>query len=277
MNRHIVTLEFSFPHRGLSKGIVRTLALLLLLLNAGGASGQNADRGTFRLEGTVKDTSGAVIPGATVEMKYGSSSSTQVSNAEGVFAFESLPQKGTVLVRAQGFEPLEQPWQAQGTVSKIELVLRPAAIAEQMTVTATRTPTRVVDSPATVVVLSSQELLSAGAVTLDDTLRQVPGFSLFRRSGSRTANPTSQGVSLRGLGASGASRALVISDDKPLNDPFGGWVYWDRIPHADIESAEVIAGGASPLYGSVALGGVVNVLRHPVDRPALTLYSFYGN
>jgi outer membrane receptor protein involved in Fe transport len=221
--------------------------------------------------------SGAVIPGATVEMRYGPSSSTQVTNAEGGFVFESLPQTGTVLVRAHNFEPLEQPWQAQGTVSKIELVLRPATVAEQMTVTAARTPTRVVDSPATVVVLSSQELLSAGTVTLDDTLREVPGFSLFRRSGSRTANPTSQGASLRGLGASGASRALVISDDKPLNDPFGGWVYWDRIPHADIESAEVIAGGASPLYGSEALGGVVNVVRRPVDRPALTLYSFYGN
>ena len=61
-------------------------------------------------------------------------------------------------------------------------------------------------------------------------LRQVPGFSLFRRTTSRAANPTTQGVSLRGLGASGASRALVLSDGFPLNDPFGGWVYWDRAP-----------------------------------------------
>ena len=56
------------------------------------------------------------------------------------------------------------------------------------------------------------------------------GFSLFRRSGSRYANPTSQGVSLRGLGASGARRALVLVDGLPLNDPFGGWVYWARVP-----------------------------------------------
>ena len=272
MNRHFVPPKFFQLRRRLS-----TLALLLLVLSACCARGQDANQGKFRLEGTVKDTSGAVIPGATVQLRSGSSSFTQVTGAEGVFVFENLPQTCTVVVRAQGFEPLEQAWQAQGAVSKMELVLRPASIAEQMTITAARTPTRVVDSPATVVVLSSQDLLSAGTVALDDTLREDPGFSLFRRSGSRTANPTSQGVSLRGLGASGASRALVISDDKPLNDPFGGWVYWDRIPRAAIESVEISAGGASPLYGSDALGGVVNLIRQPLDRPALTLYTFYGN
>jgi outer membrane receptor protein involved in Fe transport len=87
----------------------------------------------------------------------------------------------------------------------------------------------------------------------------VVGFSLFRRTGSRTANPTSQGVSLRGLGASGASRALVLADGLPLNDPFGGWVYWARAPRLDVERLEVLRGGAADLYGSGALGGVIQV------------------
>jgi outer membrane receptor protein involved in Fe transport len=69
----------------------------------------------------------------------------------------------------------------------------------------------------------------------------------------------------------------VLSDDIPLNDPFGGWVYWDRIPHAAIDTVEVSAGGASSLYGSDALGGVVNIIRRPVDHPALTAYASYGN
>ena len=56
------------------------------------------------------------------------------------------------------------------------------------------------------------------------------GFTLFRRSSSLVANPTTQGVSLRGTGSSGASRTLVLWDGIPLNDPFGGWVYWDRVP-----------------------------------------------
>ncbi|HSP33576.1 MAG TPA: TonB-dependent receptor, partial [Thermoanaerobaculia bacterium] len=82
-------------------------------------------------------------------------------------------------------------------------------------------------------------------------------------SGSRTANPTTQGVSLRGIGASGASRALVLDDGIPLNDPFGGWVYWSRIPRAAIERVEIVRGGASDLYGSSAMGGVVQFLRRP--------------
>src|SRR5437867_7540150 len=94
---------------------------------------------------------------------------------------------------------------------------------DTITVTATRTPTRLSDTPASVVVMSRQTIAATAAPTVDDALRQVPGLALFRRSGSRTANPTSQGVSLRGVGASGASRALVLDDGIPPNDAFGGW------------------------------------------------------
>ena len=85
---------------------------------------------------------------------------------------------------------------------------------------------------------------ATAAPAVDDALRQVAGFSLFRRTGSRAANPTAQGVSLRGLGASGASRALVLADGLPLNDPFGGWVYWARVPRLSLERVEVLRGGA---------------------------------
>ena len=79
--------------------------------------------------------------------------------------------------------------------------------SESITVTATRTESRVADTPASVVVLSRETLETTAAATTDDALRQVAGFTLFRRAGSRVANPTAQGVSLRGIGASGASRA----------------------------------------------------------------------
>src|SRR5713226_10440077 len=121
---------------------------------------------------------------------------------------------------------------------------------DTITVTATRTPMRLSDTAASVVVMSRETIAASAAPTVDDALRQVPGFALFRRSGSRTANPTSQGVSLRGLGASGASRAIVLADGVPLNDPFGGWVYWDRVPHELVTQVEVLRGGASHLYGS---------------------------
>ena len=139
-------------------------------------------------------------------------------------------------------------------------VLSPQS-SDTIVVTAARTKTRLSDTPASVVVLDRSALAAAAAPTLDDALRQVPGFALFRRTGSRTANPTSQGVSLRGVGASGASRALVLDDGIPLNDPFGGWIYWGRVPRAALDRVEVLRGGASDLYGSAAMGGVVQFLR----------------
>ena len=156
-------------------------------------------------------------------------------------------------------------------------MLLPATAAQQITVAANRTGVRVVENATSVTILSSPDLDATAAFRVDDILRQVPGFSLFRRTTSRTANPTTQGVSLRGLGASGASRALVLDDGFPLNDPFGGWVYWDRTPRVSIDRIEVASGGASHLYGSDALGGVINILRAPVDRNALSLEVAGGN
>ncbi|HYG11186.1 MAG TPA: TonB-dependent receptor [Pyrinomonadaceae bacterium] len=156
-------------------------------------------------------------------------------------------------------------------------MLLPASLSEQVTVTAARTETRLGDNPSSIVILSSAELSSTAAATLDDALRQVPGFQLFRRSGSRTANPTSQGVSLRGVGASGASRALVLADGIPMNDPFGGWIYWGRVPRGSVERVEVLRGGASNLYGSSALGGVVHVITRKASHPAASLEASYGN
>ncbi len=100
--------------------------------------------------------------------------------------------------------------------------------------------------------------MAAGA--LDDALRSTPGFTLFRRSSSRVANPTTQGVTLRGVSGSGASRTLVLADGVPLNDPFGSWVYWNRIPLAAVDRVEVVRGATGDLYGAGALGGVVQLL-----------------
>jgi outer membrane receptor protein involved in Fe transport len=142
-------------------------------------------------------------------------------------------------------------------------------LTEEVTVTATGTERRLGDTAASVAVLSPADLEATAAPTVDDALRQVPGFSLFRRSGSRFANPTAQGISLRGLGGSGASRAVVLADGIPLNDPFGGWVYWGRVPRASLERIEVLRGAASDLYGSGALSGTVNLLTHLPAKPGL--------
>lgn len=148
---------------------------------------------------------------------------------------------------------------------------RPRVVGEEVVVTATGLEERLEDAAASVVVLGEAELASAAALALDDVLRRVPGFTLFRRSGSRSANPTIQGASLRGVGGSGAGRALVLADGVPLADPFGGWVAWGRVPRAAVERVEVVRGGASGLYGSSALAGVVHLVRRTPEEHALVV------
>ncbi|MBS1853537.1 MAG: TonB-dependent receptor [Acidobacteria bacterium] len=244
------------------------LFFLLTFLALGRAQGQ--------LQGHVTDATGAAVARAKVTFRSGSVRAVQFTDGAGKFAFrEEAVTSGTIEVSADGFQSQSYKWQAGS--SAMSIVLAPATVTEDVTVTANRVSTRVVETPTSVVVLSHHDLAATAALTTDDMLRQVTGFSLFRRSGSRTANPTSQGVSLRGLGASGPSRALVLADGFPLNDPFGGWVYWNRVPHVEIRSIEVANGGASHLYGSDALGGVVNLLRRPSAEDGFSLDGSYGN
>jgi len=92
---------------------------------------------------------------------------------------------------------------------------------------------------------------------LDAVLKTTPGVSLFRRTGSDAANPTIQGLSLRGVAPSGAGRALVTLDGAPQNDPFGGWVIWTALPGEGLSGATIVRGAGAGPYGAGALTGVV--------------------
>ncbi len=105
--------------------------------------------------------------------------------------------------------------------------------------------------------LSGDELATASR--LDVALGQVPGLSLFRRDSSLSANPTTQGMSLRSIAPSGAGRALVTLDGVPLNDPFGNWVIWSGLPTEAIAEADVVRGAGAGPYGSGSLTGVVTL------------------
>ena len=250
------------------------LVAITIGLSTQAAALQNANR----IEGTVTDQTGAPVAGAKVTLTTKSTNVNQPTNNIGRFVFDRAPVDGcTITVRAPGFNAFERKWtSADNDLSTLEVVLTPALWA-QITVTAERTETRVSDTAASVAMLSAEDIATTAALTIDDALRQVPGFSLFRRSGSRTANPTAQGVSLRGVGASGASRAAVLADGVPINDPFGGWVFWGRVPREAINRIEVVQGGTSSLYGTDALGGVVNLITRDARQSSLSLEASYGN
>jgi outer membrane receptor protein involved in Fe transport len=233
-----------------------------------------------RVEGVVRDSTGASVANASVTLHSGSYSASTNSDGAGRFVFIGVPHEtGSLAVQARGFAPVSRPWNtAMSAVAPIEITLQPSGANERVVVSAARAELRLAETPGSAVSLSDLDVASTPALMADDVLRQVPGFSLFRRSDSRTANPTAQGVSLRGLGASGTSRALVLEDGIPLLDPFGGWVYWDRIPVAALSSVEVFRGGASNLYGSDAMGGVVQfITRQAHEGPAVTIETSYGN
>ncbi len=149
--------------------------------------------------------------------------------------------------------------------------LLPDYLMGKYVVTATRTPQPPERVTATAHVFSAATIAAAPAATIDSLLRTEPSFSLFRRSDSLIANPTTQGVSLRGLGPSGASRSLVLLDGVPLNDPFGGWVLWSQIPRDTIARIEVVPGGGASAWGNAALGGVIQVFTVPAKTETIVV------
>jgi outer membrane receptor protein involved in Fe transport len=205
------------------------------------------------LSGTVVDAAGSPVSGARVRVM--DAAAATLTAPDGGFTLEGIRFPAALTVSAPGFADAVVTTEGAGPV---RVILQPRGIVESVTVTASAGDRRITTA-ASATVLDAEALAMLPALALDDQLRSVPGFSLFRRSSSRVTNPTAQGVTLRGLAGSGASRTLVVADGVPLNDPFGGWVYWDRIPAAAIERVEVARGGASDLHGSDAMGGAIRI------------------
>jgi outer membrane receptor protein involved in Fe transport len=224
--------------------------------------------GTADVRGTVVDGSGAPIAGAALT----AGSATAKSGLDGQFVLPCIASDLVIRVEAITFAPAEVKANAAGRV-----VLGPMGAQEEISVTAYATPLAQSASPASVWLVTSENLRTAAPVTLDDRLRRVPGYELFRRSSSLVANPTSQGVSLRGLGSTAASRTLVLANQIPLNDAFGGWIYWDEVPELSIGAVTVVRGGAIDLYGSSAIGGVIEVLPVTAARKHAELVSSQGS
>ncbi|HEY6106388.1 MAG TPA: TonB-dependent receptor, partial [Anaeromyxobacteraceae bacterium] len=154
---------------------------------------------------------------------------------------------------------------------------RGAELGEEIVVTATRSPRPPRDAPADVTVMGREEIERNPGKAVDEVLRLLPEFSTFRRSSSVAADPTSSGVSLRGVGPSAASRSLVLVDDVPANDAFKDNIWWRAIPPLGIQRIEVVPGGGSALYGNYALAGVTQVLSRPITPGTVDALAEYGS
>ena len=257
----------------------RSLASALLLVPftfpvdalAAGQADPGAEAGVRPpLRARVVDSERRAIAGVRVLLvsEQGRILAETATGPQGGFLFEKVsPEAHALRLSHSDFEDLVHP--LSGWKSVISLV--PRRVEQTLTVTATRTPLTLRNIPSAVSVLGEQELAQSPAFTVDDLLRRIPAFSLFRRSSSLVAHPTSQGVSLRGIGPSGVSRTLVLWDGTPLNDPFGGWVYWSQLDKTSLERIEVVPGGSSSLYGSAALGGVIQAFSKAPQKSRFEL------
>jgi outer membrane receptor protein involved in Fe transport len=269
------------------RSIISALALALFALCQLQVFAQQPARlpTTGRITGRVTDERGSSVSGATITARLAGSSEsrTATTDSNGDYRMNVAPRgEYEVQASATGFaSQTKRVTVVKGTPDEmqvtVDFTLAPAQLNEMITVTPARAEIRLNELPASVTVMSSSDVSNAAAQTVDDLLRQVPGFSNFRRSSSLVANPTTQGVSLRGAGASGASRTLVLADGIPLNDAFGGWVYWDHMPREAIDRVELVRGGASDLYGSDALSGVINLITRSPSKRHFTAQTSFGN
>ncbi|ATE67057.1 TonB-dependent receptor [Rhizorhabdus dicambivorans] len=134
------------------------------------------------------------------------------------------------------------------------------------------------DAAYDVISIDRRRLEMSASGRMEDVLRDAAGFQQFRRSDARSAHPTSQGATLRGLGGNASTRALILLDGVPVTDPFGGWVSWAALDPARIGHVRVTRGGGSGVLGAGALAGTIELSSiGPEQAPGLSAGLAYGS
>ena len=134
------------------------------------------------------------------------------------------------------------------------------------------------DAAYAVTEIDRERLTDTASGRLEDVLRDAAGAAQFRRADSRSAHPTAQGITLRGLGGNASSRALLLLDGVPQADPFGGWVPFPAYLPERLANVRVTRGGGSGYHGAGALAGTVELTSAgPELLGPLALSGFFGS
>ena len=237
---------------------MRTL-LLALALAAPDRSPVRSDVSTpaaAEVRGTVTDSAGKPISDARVmliELRRSGSTSP-----EGRFTFSSVaPGQYHLSVSAIGFAPAVEPLLVADRDTSVNIRLKPSVVELQaLQVTASPNATTLLNSPQPVSALSSDELRTAQAPSLGETIQSLPGVRSLS-TGTGVGKPVIRGLS--------SNRVLVVANGQRLETQQWGDEHSPNVDTGDAERIEVIRGPASVLYGSDALGGVINVV--PKELP----------
>ena len=129
-------------------------------------------------------------------------------------------------------------------------------------ISTSRNETHLEDMPSSTTVITQEDIRKSSAQSVDQLLKTLPGFN-FSGAPSYLSDPTGTQTKMRGLGN---DKVLVLLDGIPIIDPFYETTQWFRVPMASIERIEIMRGGASSTWGSMAVGGVVNIItKAPKD------------
>ncbi len=213
------------------------------------------DAGSSTLNGAVLDILGAPVPGATVVISAADGTTYRAqTDSSGTFSIRGVTQgRTTVTVEAPLFLTATQTVTLSDTAPKnLRIALRPAGISENIVVTAARVETRERDTPKSIDVLDRTDLERTVAADLTDALKKNAGVDVIQYSGALS------GIGIRGFRpqTSGINkRSLLLVDGRP-----SGITNLATLMLDDVERIEVLKGAASSVYGSSAMGGVVNVI-----------------
>ena len=241
-----------------TRRLVCMLAIILLVASASHAQ----ERVT--VSGTVTDPSGAVVPGAFVEAVAGGRvAADAVTGQDGRYRLGMPAGQYALRARLQGFAADEVAVNAATSVTR-DLRLEIAAIGDTLVVTAARTAGTRANAASSVSVFSAAAIAALGSTSVADVLRFAPGLSVESngREGAQAALFSRGGES---------DYNLVLVDGVRVNTP-GGAYDFSRISAAEIDRVEVVRGGQSALYGSDAMGSVVQMFTRradPSDAPRL--------
>lgn len=248
---------------------IRALLLAAVILGAAPVPAQPFDSAQGRqrvtISGTVTDTSGGVVPGALVEASAGSQIvATSTTGQDGRYRLEVPAGSYQVRARLAGFADEDVEVNASAAVTR-DMTLRVAAIGDSLVVTAARTAETRANTTASVAVFSAEDLAALGTKSIADVLRVVPGLNVEStgREGALTSLFSRGGES---------DYNLVLIDGVRVNNS-GGTFDFSRVSSSEIDRVEVVRGGQSALYGSDAMGAVVQIFTKrasPSDPPQLS-------
>ncbi|CDM64293.1 TonB-dependent receptor [Pyrinomonas methylaliphatogenes] len=246
----------------MSYPLERPKVIIILFLAVCSASAQ-AQTGFLR--GRVTDTLGAVVPNAPIMLRNLTTGleRTTTTGADGTFVFAGVREGRYLLtVTASGFAPLSK--EIDTIAQEIALTLEPAPLHEQTIVVSGSRQEELRESlNARVEVLTRARIRDTGYETVAEVLRELPG--VVTRRGSETAGAA--GEQIQGIDS---RQVLVLLDGQPLIGARGiksGIINLDRQSTGKLERIEVVKGAASSLYGSDAIGGVINLITREPSSP----------